>query len=150
MFRRVTILIALMGVCFASFAPVALADDASLYEYCVLYGGNMSDADAHRFSGNLYYHGTNGTWWGQTQWSLASDERDVNHWDLTNGYPGVDPYRYGNMSDLIYFQGMATRTACSSTIRCPLTLRSVSWIWASRPALGSPSQTTLARRNSCS
>jgi len=65
----------------------------------------MSDADAHRFSTNLYYHGTNGTWWGQTQWSLASDERDVNHWDLTTGYPPVDPYRYGNMSDLIYYPG---------------------------------------------
>lgn len=105
MFRHTFCLAVLMGLCFAFFTPAAWADDASQYEYCVLYGGNMSDADAHRFSTNLYYHGTNGTWWGQTQWSLASDERDVNHWDLTTGYPPVDPYRYGNMSDLIYYSG---------------------------------------------
>ncbi|MCL4078795.1 hypothetical protein MX659_04170 [Coriobacteriia bacterium Es71-Z0120] len=80
----------------------AFADDVSDRRYSVLYGGNFDDADAHRFSYRLYYHGYAGSWRGKTQSSYYRDEDDVNHWDITNGYPDKDPWPGANARDLLY------------------------------------------------
>lgn len=80
----------------------AYAEDSLATEYSVLYGGNGDDYDAHRFSYRLYYLGANGTWTGATQSSNMAGEQDVNHWDVTTGYAGVDPYPGGNQRDLLY------------------------------------------------
>lgn len=104
--RRKRLLTALLVIVFsaAMIAP-AHADDQDGTEYSVLYHGNFSDEDAHRFSYRLYYLGPDGTWNGNTQWSTATGERDVNHWDYTNGYPGVDPYPGANSRDILYTSG---------------------------------------------
>lgn len=87
----------------------ALAEDSTHTEYSVLYGGNFSDADAHRFSYKLAYLGPVGTWWGATQSSYYTDERDVNHWDVTNGWAGVDPYAGANQRDILYLSTHGTQ-----------------------------------------
>lgn len=83
-------------------AEPAAAEDASHTEYSVLYGGNGSADDAHRFSNRLYYHGTDGTWYGKTQTSWDSPQTDVAHWDVTNGWPGADPWPGANQRDIMY------------------------------------------------
>jgi len=102
--KLVSLFVSLVMLTSVGAAP-AVADDSSTREYSVLYHGNFSDADAHRFSYRLYYFGGNHTWTGVTQWSYAANERDVNHWDFTNGWPGVDPWQGANKADLLYASG---------------------------------------------
>lgn len=83
-------------------AEPAAAEDASHTEYSVLYGGNGNAADAHRFSNRLYYHGADGTWYGKTQTSWDSPQTDVAHWDVTNGWSGLDPWPGANQRDIMY------------------------------------------------
>lgn len=105
MYRR-RLLTALLVVAFlASMTTPVLADDSDITEYSALYHGNFANDDTHRFSYRLYYLGADGTWNGATQWSTATGERDVNHWDYTNGYPGVDPYPGANARDILYTSG---------------------------------------------
>lgn len=78
------------------------AADVADNRYSVLYGGNYSDEDARRFAYRLYYYGGAGSWSGKTQSSYFGDEDDVNHWDVTNGYPGCDPWPGANARDLLY------------------------------------------------
>lgn len=88
----------------------AWAEDTYSTEYSVLYGGNFSDADAHRFSYRLYYAGPNGTWVGKTQSSyFTGNSDDVNHWDVTNGWSGVDPWPGANDRDILYLSTHGTQ-----------------------------------------
>ena len=83
-------------------ATHAAAEDTSHHEYSVLYAGNYSAADAHRFSYRLYGYGPAGTWYGVTQTAYDTAPKDVMHWDVTNGYPGVDPSPGANQRDILY------------------------------------------------
>lgn len=94
-----------VAMLFGALPQSAMADDSGKPEYSVLYHGNFSDEDAHRFSALLYNFGGSATWTGATQWSYTGDERDVNHWDYTNGNASVDPYLPANRADLLYASG---------------------------------------------
>jgi len=83
-------------------AQSARGDDASHHEYSVLYGGNFSPSDAHRFAFRLHYFGGTGIWTGKTQTSYDAPQDDVAHWDVTNGYSGVDRWPGANRRDLMY------------------------------------------------
>lgn len=42
------------------------------------------------------------TWTGVTQTSSMAPQRDVAHWDVTTGHPGVDPWPGASTRDLVY------------------------------------------------